>query len=75
MVLIDFPRDKSAVPEKYKEQNNTLKERYEIRGYPTFVLLNPDGQTELGRLKAGRNKIPASFIGEVKALLNSEVEK
>lgn len=71
MVLIDFPRDKSAVPEKYKERNNTLKEQYEIRGLPTFVLLKPDGQTELGRLKAGRNKTPASFIAEVKALLNT----
>ena len=75
MVLIDFPRDKSVVPEKFKEQNNTLKERYEVGGYPTFVLLNPDGQTELGRLKAGRNKTPASFIEEVKALQNSGVEK
>ena len=75
MVLIDFPRNKSAVPEKYKERNNTLKERYEIGGYPSFVLLKFDGQAELGRLKAGRNKTPASFIGEIKALLNPEVEK
>lgn len=65
MVLIDFPRDKTAVPEKYKERNNTLKGQYEISGYPTFVLLKPDGKIELGRLKAGRNKTPASFIEEI----------
>jgi hypothetical protein len=49
-----------------------LKEKYGITGYPTFVVLKPNGQTELGRLKAGRNKTPESFIEEVKALLNAE---
>jgi hypothetical protein len=67
MVLIDFPRNKTAVPEKYKERNNTLKKQYEISGYPTFVLLRPDGNTEIARLKAGRNKTAETFIEEIKA--------
>ncbi len=72
MVLIDFPKDKSLVPEKYTERNGTLKEQYGITGYPTFVLLKIDGTTEFGRLKAGKQKPPESFIDEVKALLNTE---
>lgn len=71
MVLIDFPRNKTAVPEKYKERNNVLKEQYGIRSYPTFILLKPDGITELARLKAGRDKTPAGFIKEVKAQLQT----
>ncbi|MDF7824400.1 thioredoxin family protein [Pontiellaceae bacterium B12227] len=72
MVLIDFPRNKTAVPEKYTKRNDQLKKQYGINGYPTFVLLNSDSSSELGRLKAGRNKTPASFIEEVKALQNTE---
>jgi len=73
MVLIDFPRDKAAVPEKYKSRNNRLKAQYGITGYPTFVLLKPDGQTELGRLKVGRNKTPERFRGELQALFHRPV--
>ena len=75
MVLIDFPRDKTAVPEKYKERNDALKNQYGISGYPTFVLLKPDGTNEQGRLKAGRNKTPASFVKELEALVNTEERK
>lgn len=69
MVLIDFPGDKSLVPEKYVESNNALKERFGVRGYPTFVILDSDGVTELGRLKAGKEKTPASFQKELEDLL------
>ena len=68
MVLIDFPGDKSLVPEKYVERNEALKNEYGIQGYPTFVVLDDDGETELGQLKAGRDKTPESFIGELAVL-------
>ena len=68
MVFIDFPKDKSLVPEKYIERNDTLKSEYGIRGYPTFVVLDSDGTTELGRLGSGRDKTPQSFQSELEAL-------
>lgn len=69
MVLIDFPQDKNLVPEKYRERNDTLKKSYEIRGYPTYIVLDEDGKTELGRLSAGRDKTPTSFRAELEQLL------
>ena len=72
MVLIDFPRDQTAVPEKYKARNKSLKDQYGISGYPTFVLLAPDGTTEVARLKAGRNKTPESFIKEITDALDNK---
>jgi protein disulfide-isomerase len=78
MVFIDFPRDKSLVPDKYVQRNAELKTEYGIRGFPTFVLLDDDGKTELGRLGAGRNKTPESFQREVQDLLRfraGEIEK
>lgn len=68
MVLIDFPNDKSLVPEKYVERNEALKNEYGVRGYPTFVVLDSDGSTELGRLGSGREKTPESFRTELEAL-------
>jgi len=75
MVLIDSPSDKNLVPEKYVERNDALNKKYGIKGFPTFVVLDSDGETELGRLGAGEEKTPASFIGELKQLLlNSAAE-
>ncbi|MDF7808879.1 thioredoxin family protein [Pontiellaceae bacterium B12219] len=68
MVLIDFPQDQSLVPEKYAARNEALSAAYGVEGFPTFVLLDDDGETELGRLSAGQDKTPASFQAEVEAL-------
>lgn len=78
MVLLDFPQDDSLVPEKYRARNAALNEKYNIEGFPTFVVLDDDGESELGRLQAGRDKTPASFIAELKQLLRSrsvEIER
>lgn len=78
MVLIDFPSDKSLVPEKYVERNNALKDQYGVQGFPTFVVLDDDGKTELGRLRSGREKTPESFQAELKNLFRfrpAEMEK
>lgn len=71
MVLIDFPNDKSLVPEKYVERNQKLNEKYGVEGFPTFIVLDDDGETELGRLGAGRDKTPEIFIAELRQLFSS----
>ena len=72
LVAIDYPRDKSKVPAEYVSRNKKLGERFGIRGVPTYVLLNPNGVTEIGRLGAGKEKTPKSFIGEIEALLKRQ---
>lgn len=67
LVTIDFPNDKSIVPEKYVERNDMLKNKFKVRGYPTYVILDSDGETKIGQLGAGREKTPESFIAEFKA--------
>ena len=71
MVLLDFPSDKSRVPEKYVARNEALQTEYGVQGFPTFVVLDDDGETELGRLGSGRDKTPASFQGELQALFSN----
>ena len=66
LVTLDFPNDKSIVPEKYVARNKELQRQFAVRGYPTYIVLDSDGETQLGRLGAGRDKTPASFIKEFK---------
>jgi thioredoxin-related protein len=42
LVEIDFPRRKQVSPE-LKQQNEALAKEYGIRGFPTIVILSPDG--------------------------------
>lgn len=69
LVAINYPKDKSLVPEEYKLRNKQLGEQFKVRGVPTYVILASDGKTELGRLSAGKGKTPESFIKEVMGVL------
>ena len=42
-VLLDFPRRKEQ-SDAEKKQNRDLAEKYGIRGYPTVILLSPEGE-------------------------------
>jgi len=43
LVELDFPRNKPQSQE-IKEQNEALAKKYGIRGFPTIVLLSPEGE-------------------------------
>ena len=43
LVEIDFPRRK-PLPEKTALANNELAKKFDIRGYPSVIILGPDGQ-------------------------------
>ena len=68
LVTLDFPHDKSIVPEKYKARNDELKKEHGVHGYPTYVVLDSQGR-RLGRLGASRNATPGKFIRELCGVL------
>lgn len=43
LVKVDFPLSKPQ-PEQLKAANQALQEKYNIAGYPTLVLIKPDGK-------------------------------
>lgn len=47
LLKLDFPRRKK-LPAEEQEANNGLRDKYQIRGYPTLVFLSKE-QKELGR--------------------------
>lgn len=66
LVTIDFPSDKSVVPEKYVARNEAMKNEFGIEGYPTYIVLDSDGKTRLGQLGAGKDMTPEAFIEQFK---------
>lgn len=68
--LVDFPRDESRVPEKWRGRNEALAKKYAVRGFPTFVVLSPNG-SEIGRLGASRGATPKSFVDAFTTLVSS----
>jgi len=42
-VLLDFPRSKE-LPAAQKAANEALARRYRVQGFPTVLILNPDGK-------------------------------
>ena len=54
LLTVDFPRKKWQTPQQ-KRENEDLARRYGIRGYPTVLLLDPDGRVigQTGSRKGG----------------------
>jgi len=44
LVELDYPRDKSKLTEATIAQNEELKDKYEIRGFPTILLADEEGK-------------------------------
>ena len=75
---VDLPRGEGRMPAEIRARNEALADSYGVEGLPTFVLLSPDGKTELGRVKVpdsprglGRDLTAEKFI----AALRQEMQK
>lgn len=68
LVELDFPRSKPQTADE-KARNEALARKYKVKGFPTIVVLNAEGQQvgELGYMKGG----PPAFIDALKKLPNS----
>jgi protein disulfide-isomerase len=65
LLEVDFPQHKKLA-QKIKEQNDKLQNEYHIDGYPTVIVLNPEGKKvgELGYMEGG----PKAFIAKLDEL-------
>ena len=69
LVTLDFPKDKTIVPKKWVARNKELQAKFGVRGYPSYVVLDNDGETKLGQLGASREATPKSFTQQTKGVL------
>jgi thioredoxin-related protein len=63
LVKVDFPMKKALKP-ALKRANQELKEKFDIEGFPTFVVLNSDGK-ELGREVGYAGDGPKPVIAQI----------
>lgn len=78
LVTLDFPRNQELVPKEFRERNAALQEKYGISGFPTFLILAPDGETVVRKFGIQSGQTPYTFMKEVGTSLRrmpGEVEK
>jgi thioredoxin-related protein len=65
-VKLDFPRRKQQ-SDALKKQNQTLAEEFGIEGFPTLIVLSPDGKRlgALGYMPGG----PTAFLAKLKQII------
>jgi protein disulfide-isomerase len=66
LVEIDFPRGKEQSAE-LKAQNEKLAEQYGVRGFPTILVLSPEGKLieQTGYQRGG----PEAYVQHIKGIL------
>jgi len=68
LVELDFPRKKEQSQE-LKQTNRKLAEEFKVQGYPTVVILDPDGKELYRKVGYGRDSAE-EYIAAVKAGLS-----
>jgi protein disulfide-isomerase len=71
-VLVDFPNQKNQ-SKKLKEQNAELAKKYGVRGYPTVIILSPEGDLagRTGYQEGGAKK----YIEFLKKMIDEHKQK
>ncbi|MEK6797261.1 MAG: thioredoxin family protein [Spirochaetota bacterium] len=65
LVSIDFPKNKK-LPDDLRRANAEAKSNYNVRGYPTAIVLSPDGSIA-GRI-TGSKGTPDEYVQKIIAL-------
>jgi thioredoxin-related protein len=65
-MLVDFPQTKQ-LSQKVQDQNNDLQQKFAAEGFPTFILVDKDGNVlgqQVGYLEGG----PTAFIAKLESM-------
>jgi thioredoxin-related protein len=71
LLEVDFPKRK-PLPAAVQQQNQKLAEQFQVRAYPTLIVLNAQG-TKLGRISYGTGG-PKTFLAELEKLIRPQPE-
>lgn len=65
MVALDFPQDQARTTPAFMQRNLVLQKKYGVSGYPTFILLDSDGETKLTEMMLSQGVNAAVFKRQV----------
>ena len=71
LVMIDNPKDRSILSPLAKSQNRALCETFKVSGFPTAVVVRPDG-TEVTRFVGYQGGGVEAFLKELNAVAETE---
>lgn len=72
LLMIDFPRQKE-MPDEEREENAQLAQTYGVRGFPTILLLDAEGEV-IGRTGYRRGG-PVEYVEHLAELIRKDAEK
>jgi thioredoxin-related protein len=67
LVQVDFPR--APLSPQLQAQNNDLKSKYPVTGYPTIVIMDASGNVLARQVGYHPGSGPAAYVGELDAAL------
>ena len=67
LMMVDSPNDKSILSVLARKQNSGLKETYSVRGFPTVVIVDPEGK-EVKRHSGYRSGGPNGYLKYLREL-------
>lgn len=72
LVLADFPKGK-AQSQTIKNQNQKLAQKFQVRGFPTVILVSPEGESiaQTGYVQGGAD----AYVTHLKGLLKPKADK
>jgi protein disulfide-isomerase len=73
LVELDFP-NKKKLPAEVKKQNETLRDKYKIEGYPTVVVLDAEGK-ELGRMEGYEGDNAKAYVSRLEKIIAKKSAK
>ncbi|MFT6862218.1 MAG: thioredoxin-related protein [Akkermansiaceae bacterium] len=73
LVELDYPRDKSILDEKTIQQNEMLKQKYQIQGFPTILITDAKGRpyAKTGYQKGG----PEAYLEHLATLQKNKAAR
>merc|ERR1719273_933643 len=68
LAYIDFPQNKSKVPDGFAQINKSLSDKYGVNGYPTYLILD-NALENIGKAGASQTATPTSFIAQISTII------
>ena len=72
LVMVSVPHDKSTLSELALTQNDGLKQRYGVHGFPTLVVVNPADGDAVKRMSGYRAGAPRGFMDRLNEMMLDE---
>ena len=69
LLWVDFPQNKERVPVEQQGKNRALAEWFGVMGFPSYLVLAPDGKTVWGKLGASQDATAEEFCVAIDACI------